>query len=418
MLSINQLFKTDNDIEYLKQNITNPKYKEYAIENNNLIYKPLNLTIVKPSQRETLLQHLFDNDSNLLGKSVRLAYRYITSKYGNIRRTDIENMMQKEPINKLQSNIHKRTQKSITATYSNQKWAIDLVDMTELKGNKGFRYIMNVIDIFSRKLWLQGLKKKDDVSCLSAFKKIVDEATITPNLLMLDNGNEFKGVFEQYCNDNEIKLLHSRTHSPNDNSVVERANQSIRKIIRAHMLANNDTVWYNILPDVEINKNRTWSSTIRTEPDRIYKPTKERLNVDDIDKDDKILYAIERNKRQKKNFNQNDDYEIGDKVIVKMSSLFSNVRRIIKEKNTKQLLTTYYPKIYTIQRVINSGKLGRKKYILQNANEIILTPKGKPQHFTSNEIMHYEGQEFDLDYDDVLRLNRFEPTANDSLNFQ
>ena len=81
------------------------------------------------------------------------------------------------------------------------------------------------------------------------------------------------------------------------------------------------------------------------------------------------------------------------------------------------MLITYYPKIYTIQRVIRSQKLGRNKYILQNGNEIILTPKDKQQHFTSNDIMHYDGQEFDLDYDDVLRLNRIEPTANDSMNF-
>ena len=52
-------------------------------------------------------------------------------------------------------------------------WAADLVEMQEWKSvNKGFRYILNVIDCFSKYAWSVPLKDKTSKTVLHAFQHI------------------------------------------------------------------------------------------------------------------------------------------------------------------------------------------------------------------------------------------------------
>ena len=54
-------------------------------------------------------------------------------------------------------------------------WAADLVELQEWKNvNKGFRYILNVLDCFSKYAWSVPLKDKKGETVLDAFKYIVE----------------------------------------------------------------------------------------------------------------------------------------------------------------------------------------------------------------------------------------------------
>ena len=59
------------------------------------------------------------------------------------------------------------------------------------KFNKGFRFLLCVIDIFSKYAWVVPLKDKKGVSIVDAFQKILDDSNRKPNKILVDKGSEF-----------------------------------------------------------------------------------------------------------------------------------------------------------------------------------------------------------------------------------
>ena len=94
-------------------------------------------------------------------------------------------------------------------------WAADLVDMQAFtKFNRGFKYLLAVIDVFSKYGWLIPLKDKTGKSVASALKTIFEERK--PEKMWVDKGKEFykkdvKDLIKLYSTENEEK-----------SSVVER----------------------------------------------------------------------------------------------------------------------------------------------------------------------------------------------------
>ena len=59
------------------------------------------------------------------------------------------------------------------------------------KFNKGFRFLLCVIDIFSKYAWVVPLKDKKGVSIVDAFQKKLDDSNRKPNKIWVDKGSEF-----------------------------------------------------------------------------------------------------------------------------------------------------------------------------------------------------------------------------------
>ena len=59
------------------------------------------------------------------------------------------------------------------------------------KFNKGFRFSLCVIDIFSKYAWVVPLKDKKGISIVNAFQKILKESKHKSNKLWVDKGSEF-----------------------------------------------------------------------------------------------------------------------------------------------------------------------------------------------------------------------------------
>ena len=57
--------------------------------------------------------------------------------------------------------------------------------------NKGFTFLLCVIDIFSKYAWVVPLKDIKGISIVNAFQKILKESDRKPNKLWVDKGSEF-----------------------------------------------------------------------------------------------------------------------------------------------------------------------------------------------------------------------------------
>ena len=59
------------------------------------------------------------------------------------------------------------------------------------KFNKGFRFLLCVIDIFSKCAWVVPLKDKKGITITNDFQKILKKSNRKPNKIWIDKGSEF-----------------------------------------------------------------------------------------------------------------------------------------------------------------------------------------------------------------------------------
>ena len=86
-------------------------------------------------------------------------------------------------------NFKKRT---VYSEFKDNIWGADLADMQLIsKFNKGFRFLLCIIDIFSKYAWVVPLKDKKGVSIVNAFQKILNDSARKPNKIWVDKGSEF-----------------------------------------------------------------------------------------------------------------------------------------------------------------------------------------------------------------------------------
>ena len=101
-------------------------------------------------------------------------------------------------------------------------WAADLIDMqTFSKDNNGIKYLLTVIDIFSKFVWIVPLKLKTGQEVANVFSRILKERI--PSKMWVDKGREFynkdvQKLVELYSTQNEEKSC-----------VIERFNRTIKE---------------------------------------------------------------------------------------------------------------------------------------------------------------------------------------------
>ena len=64
--------------------------------------------------------------------------------------------------------------------------------------NKGIRFLLCVIDIFSKYAWVIPLKNKTGIAIVNDFQKILDNSTRKTNKIWVDKGSQFyNGLFKK-----------------------------------------------------------------------------------------------------------------------------------------------------------------------------------------------------------------------------
>ena len=88
--------------------------------------------------------------------------------------------------------IRKSEKRKVYSAFKDNIWAADLADMQLIsKFNKGFKFLLCVIDIYSKYAWVAPLKDKKVVSIANAFQSILKKSNRKPNKICVDKGGEF-----------------------------------------------------------------------------------------------------------------------------------------------------------------------------------------------------------------------------------
>ena len=88
--------------------------------------------------------------------------------------------------------IRKFKKRKVYSGFKDNIWGADLADMQLINNfNKRFRFLLCVIDIFSKYTLVVPLQDKKGVSIVNAFQKILDDSNRKPNKIWVDKGSEF-----------------------------------------------------------------------------------------------------------------------------------------------------------------------------------------------------------------------------------
>ena len=156
---------------------------------------------------------------------------------------------------------HQKFEGKITAFEINDRWAVDIIDYNsrpspDKKGGDPYQYILIVQDLFSRVLFAHALKNKDQETCRDAFESIVRRAGL-PDRLDSDNGNEFKGLFQDYLNDEKIHHEVADPRSKNARATLDSAIKSLRQKLARLQVSERRRDWASLVARAVESHNKT-----------------------------------------------------------------------------------------------------------------------------------------------------------------
>ena len=157
-------------------------------------------------------------------------------------------------------------------------WSSDLLDMNDYgpKNNRGYRYIIVVIDNFSKLGWTISLKNKYAQSITDAFSEIIKSSNRKPNLFETDDGKQYVNkIFEEFLNNIDIKGYSRYTDKAA--VIAERFNKSIRNFLKKPVFEKGKADWLSELPSVIKKYNNTIHSSIKKTPIQACKKSNEKI---------------------------------------------------------------------------------------------------------------------------------------------
>ena len=211
--------------------------------------------------------------------------------------------------------ITKFKRQRIIPLYKHETWSADLIDMSSLsKYNNNYKFILTVIDIFTKYAWAIPLKKKSGLSITNGFKIVLSEhpqggsEPRKPEKFWVDRGNEFynktfKSLLKEYGTGKAASGIELySTYSDLKAVFIERFNRTLLHIINKPMFINGDGNWVNILNDAVVTYNKNIHSTINMTP------------VDASNNPDKVKNYISETASQINSTKATPKFKVGDYV--------------------------------------------------------------------------------------------------------
>ena len=151
------------------------------------------------------------------------------------------------PNNELVKELHKPIIRNVNKTkvhslFIDNIWSADLADMQSIsRFNKGFRFLLCVIDIYSKYALVIPLKDKKGIAITNAFQKIIDDSNRKPNKIWVDQGSEFYNRSMKFWLEKSDKEIHS-THNEGKSVIAERFIRTLKNKFHKYMTSVSKNV--------------------------------------------------------------------------------------------------------------------------------------------------------------------------------
>ena len=133
------------------------------------------------------------------------------------------------------------------------------------KFDKGFCFLLCVIDIYSKYAWVIPLKDKKDIIIDNAFQKIWKESNRKPNKIWLAKGSEFYNrSMKSWLEKSGIEIYSTRNKGKS--IVCERFIKTLKNRIYKYMTLVSKNAYIDKLNDIVNKYNNIYHSTIKMKP--------------------------------------------------------------------------------------------------------------------------------------------------------
>ena len=224
-------------------------------------------------------------------------YRAVKEKGKNkISRKQVRDWLSQQDVYTLHKPAWRRYKRSrVIVPGIDAQFQADLVDVQNLsRYNKGYKYLLTCIDIFSKYAWVVPLKTKQGQELVKAFQMILSSGR-KPNKLQTDQGTEFLNrVFQKFLRDNNIDFF--TVNSGLKASVVERFNRTFKNKMYKYFTAKNTLTYINVLPQLVSSYNNTYHRSIKMKPSQVTKKNEAKvwdtLYGDDVQKPVRYKFKV------------------------------------------------------------------------------------------------------------------------------
>ena len=312
-----------------------------------------------------------------------------------IRYEDIKEWLKSEESYTLNKDVRFRFPKTnVISAGINDIWEADLCDYQKFKSkNNNYSYLLGVICIFSRKLYVEPLKTKVSSEVIKAFRSILSKAGGKCNSLRTDMGSEFTNhKFKEFLRNQEIG--HYYSHGTAQCAFIERVWRSLKKRITKFMKETNTKKYIDKIDDFVEGYNNTYHTSIGRRPIEVNKQNesevahyqylnREKRKSRDYNKfvDKKPKFSLNETVRiaKRKDKITNEYTERWSREIYFIDKIISRQGMpiyYIRDDDNERLLGSFYEselqsvdlpsesKLYEIEKIVRKRKVGKKSQVL------------------------------------------------------
>lgn len=256
-------------------------------------------------------------------------------------------------------------------------YQIDLVEMIpHARINRNFKYILTIIDIFSKFAWAVPIKSKTAKDVTHAMNIVLSLGNVPKNIHS-DMGKEFYNTTFQTLMHHH-KINHYSTFSTMKAAIIERFNRTLKSKMWQQMHYNGSYIWIDILDNIISTYNHTNHRTIGMKPSEVDKrnekillqtvymykkefPLKHKYNVGDFVRISKYKSTFQ------KGYEPQWTTEIFSVSKVQLTQPITYLLKDYKENEIKgafyelELQKVKYPNYYLIEKVLRRS--GNKLYV-------------------------------------------------------
>jgi len=310
-----------------------------------------------------LLDEIYFDKGIAVGRD-KLFYflNYYYQEFG-ITKRQVEYYLKRNPTHQINSRQYQSVHiKSILAKRPYDILQMDLIDYSN-KQAQNFRYILTVIDVFSRYAWTKRITAKTDDKVVAALKSILESMGNVPiKRIMSDHGSEFNNaLMKELLDEHDIKHILGIAGLPEVQGIIERFNGSLKSLLDKYQQINGRSWTRNLKYCTEIY-NKTLHSSLQMTPEmalhldndgrrELYK----RMKSKGIDRAIKKVVA--------QSSNAQVDLKVGDKVRLK----------IRKGKLDKYSVNNWTEELYKVIKITNPRHIYNvERYTIEDENGNVL----------------------------------------------
>lgn len=154
----------------------------------------------------------------------------------------------------------------VIAAHIDAQWQGDLADVSNIaEHNRGVTFLLVLIDVVSKHMWVEPLKDKSAELVTNAFKKVFKKAKRVPKKLQTDQGTEFvNSTLEKYLKGEGITFFTLK--SDKKAAIAERVIRTLKEKIYRYTHEKHTKMYINVLQALVSSYNKTYHKSIKMAP--------------------------------------------------------------------------------------------------------------------------------------------------------